>query len=53
MVQWEAPDAVAPDIHSVLKTGARIKDSALSDKAPNISRILIEPAKATVERFSL
>ncbi len=50
-VQWEAPDAVAADVYSFLKTGAPTKDLAHSDKAPNLSHILIEPGKATVERL--
>jgi pimeloyl-ACP methyl ester carboxylesterase len=51
MVQWDAPDAVAADIESFVKTGAPTKDLAHSDKAPNISHILIEPGKATMLRF--
>jgi pimeloyl-ACP methyl ester carboxylesterase len=53
MVQWEAPDAVAADIYSFLKTGAPTKDLAHSDKAPNLSHILVEPGKATVVQFGL
>jgi pimeloyl-ACP methyl ester carboxylesterase len=51
MVQWEAPDAVAADIDSFIKTGAPTKDLAHSDKAPNLSHILMEPGKAIVMRL--
>jgi pimeloyl-ACP methyl ester carboxylesterase len=50
-VQWGAPDAVAADIDAFIKTGAPTADLAHSDKAPNVSHILIEPGKATVIRL--
>jgi pimeloyl-ACP methyl ester carboxylesterase len=50
-VQWGAPDAVARDIDQFIKTGAPTSDLARSDKAPNISHIIMEPGKATVVRL--
>jgi pimeloyl-ACP methyl ester carboxylesterase len=50
-LQWEAPDAVAADLDSFIKTGAPTKDLAHSDKAPNVSHILVEPGTATVMRL--
>jgi pimeloyl-ACP methyl ester carboxylesterase len=51
MVQWEAPDAVAADLASFIRTGVPTKDLARSDKAPNVSHILVEPGKAIVMRL--
>jgi pimeloyl-ACP methyl ester carboxylesterase len=50
-LQWEAPDAVAADLDSFIKTGSPTRDLAHSDKAPNLSHILMEPGKATVLRL--
>lgn len=50
-VQWGAPDAVAADIVSFLKTGAPTPDLYRSDAAPNVSHIITEPGKAKIVRL--
>lgn len=50
-VQWGAPDAVAADIDSFIKTGAPTPDLYRSDAAPNVSRIITEAGKAKIVRL--
>jgi pimeloyl-ACP methyl ester carboxylesterase len=51
VVQWDAPDAIAADVAFFVKTGAPTQDLPHSDPPPNVSRIVVEPGKATVVRF--
>jgi pimeloyl-ACP methyl ester carboxylesterase len=51
MVQWDAPVTMAADIRSFVKTGEPTQDLPHSDKAPNISHILIDHGKAVVVRL--
>ncbi len=50
-VQWGAPDAVAADIDTFLKTGAPTPDLYRSDAAPNVNHIITEPGKAKIIRL--
>ena len=50
-VQWGAPDAVAADIDTFLKTGAPTPDLYRSDAAPNVSHIITEAGKAKIIRL--
>jgi len=49
--QWDAPEAMAADIDSFVRTGAPTKDLPHSDKAPNVNHMVLEPGKAIVQRF--
>jgi pimeloyl-ACP methyl ester carboxylesterase len=50
-IQWSASETVAKDIDSFIKTGAPTDDLAHSDAAPNISKIIVEPGKAVVDKI--
>ncbi len=50
-IQWSASETVAKDIDAFIKTGVPTSDLAHSDAAPNVSRIIVEPGKAIVEKI--
>jgi pimeloyl-ACP methyl ester carboxylesterase len=48
-LSWEAPDALAADIDSFVRTGAPTRDRYRTDAPRDVHRILVEPGLATVE----
>ncbi len=50
-IQWSAAETVAKDIASFIKTGAPTQDLVYSDAAPNVSKLIVEPGKAVVEKI--
>ncbi|MFO1435361.1 MAG: alpha/beta hydrolase [Gammaproteobacteria bacterium] len=50
-VQWGAPDAVAADIESFIKSGAPTPDLYHSDAVPNVNHIVTEAGKAKIVRL--
>ncbi|MFT3730361.1 MAG: alpha/beta hydrolase [Hyphomicrobium sp.] len=51
-IQWSAAETVAKDIHSFITTGAPTLDLVYSDEAPNVTKLIVEPGKAVVEKIS-
>ncbi len=52
-VQWGAPDAVAADIESFVRTGVPDPDLVHSDDPPNIRNIVVEPGKAIIVKLGM
>jgi pimeloyl-ACP methyl ester carboxylesterase len=50
-IQWSAAETVAKDINAFITTGAPTFDLAHSDAAPNLTRIIVEPGKAIVDKI--
>jgi pimeloyl-ACP methyl ester carboxylesterase len=50
-IQWSAAETVAKDIYAFITTGAPTSDLVYSDEAPNVSKLIVEPGKAVVEKI--
>jgi pimeloyl-ACP methyl ester carboxylesterase len=48
-LSWEAPEAVAADIESFVRTGAPTRDRYRTDAPRDVHRILVEPGRALIE----
>jgi pimeloyl-ACP methyl ester carboxylesterase len=48
-LSWEAPEALAADIESFVRTGAPTRDRYRTDAPRDVHRILVEPGLAVIE----
>jgi pimeloyl-ACP methyl ester carboxylesterase len=48
-LSWEAPEALAADIESFVRTGAPTRDRFRTDAPQDVHRILVEPGLAVIE----
>jgi len=48
-LSWEAPEALAADIESFVRTGAPTRDRYRTDAPRDIHRILVDPGRAVIE----
>jgi pimeloyl-ACP methyl ester carboxylesterase len=48
-LSWEAPEALAADIDSFVRTGAPTRDRYRTDAPRDVHQILVEPGLATIE----